>query len=638
MMFKTITITLLSLFFNFLFLINEVKTNSFDLFKQSMIKDLMRSKLENYMKKIKMKKSDLIDDNFFFIEKDSDFLILKNLSQDDINFKKSISVQDIDEFKARVFSYIYKNKGKGESDDNNVENISSNKNIFHPLGVNLDDEKFPKWKIFLVLISSQESINHKLIKICFPTEDFKENFAIILNFDKKCSPYIENIVNSESFNSENENLETTKQLHFMQSKIANNKIREKINKNKLNQQQLLNNQQQMENNSFLEKSSENAVYNNKHAQIQVQQQTPPETGKTFSIESLANKFSVEELTKIKSLIKFAKNNKLLDEIYKKEGNLKMEDLVQGYIKQNNIVDQSSQHSSINDFKNISQSFLNNSTLLTTMKQEVSNLTNNLLLQENRIGNYFNSMNSSILNMKDMVKYVKDITNEFHKSLLTFGNTLSQVDSKVGKIDNKMQTHTKELTEFKFRQVEKEEKEDKRMEQLSKKIEQSHSHNISIHDINGGNKTADLNKESMKQLLESFMKTEMKKMLQESLSNSTYEKELLEVKETLKKEMESIKEEITKANLKKQDIGREHIEKSPTQTTNLSFSSQKTQTQKKENKKPASPFLASNFDSMDDDDMLDVGKSKKSNSRVNTLKKPTKTKASIATESDDDDFA
>ena len=41
----------------------------------------------------------------------------------------------------------------------------------------------------------------------------------------------------------------------------------------------------------------------------------------YSIESLAEKFSVDELVKIKSLIKFAKRNKVIDKIYEKGGDV-----------------------------------------------------------------------------------------------------------------------------------------------------------------------------------------------------------------------------------------------------------------------------------------------------------------------------
>jgi hypothetical protein len=46
----------------------------------------------------------------------------------------------------------------------------------------------------------------------------------------------------------------------------------------------------------------------------------------YSIESLADKFSVEELVKIKSLIKFAKRNKVIDKIYDKGGDVDIAEL------------------------------------------------------------------------------------------------------------------------------------------------------------------------------------------------------------------------------------------------------------------------------------------------------------------------
>jgi hypothetical protein len=196
-----------------------------------------------------------------------------------------------DEFKARIFTYFYKNK---------QQNLSE----YKPLGVNIDEETIKGWKVYLILMSSTKmNENHKLLKVCFPENDSKINFSFVISFDNSCQDLVKNINDNKILEGENDS-STTAELHSMQNRFVENTINKKIENSALFK---IKNQQ----NSFIEKSSE----------INSNQQ------KSFSIDNLAKKFSIEELTKIKALIKFAKQNKILDKIYSKNGEVKIEELV-----------------------------------------------------------------------------------------------------------------------------------------------------------------------------------------------------------------------------------------------------------------------------------------------------------------------
>lgn len=120
------------------------------------------------------------------------------------------------------------------------------------------------------------------------------------------------------------------QLHKIQSNVERNKLKKLFKKSKKEDEQ------SNLNGSFLEieKTQEDEVKPN-NLNLKPDQTSNKEGGVkknkiSFSIESLADSFSVGELRKIKSLIQFAKNNKILDKIYEHSGKVKMESMLPNY--------------------------------------------------------------------------------------------------------------------------------------------------------------------------------------------------------------------------------------------------------------------------------------------------------------------
>jgi hypothetical protein len=393
-----------------LFLLINTRPDIFFNHKQKLIKETAGSKLENYLQKIKMKNNDILNtntkDSFIFIDTDADNMIIKQLTEDDLTFGKMQNENNFDEFKARVFAYLYKNK-------------TSKTAKYVPIGVNKDEEKVKGWRVYLTLMNSLAGDKHKLIKVCFPEDDPKGNFALVLNkFDESCQGIVQKIeekkvlalintsntdINS-NFNSNGNLSETTEKLRKMQSQILDSTIRNRL-KNTLTPTPAAN--------SFLEKSSTTS------------------TKKSFSMEALAEKFSLEELSKIKALIKFGKDNKIIDEIYKNKGNLKLNELV-NIINNNNDTLIDSSDSSNND---------NN----TTLQSEVRQLKQIIRTQNDKIDSYYKEMNQTISGMNDMLFFVKELSGEFQKTMLAFGDSLKKVNGGVG-------VSMPRPSEFRFKEV------------------------------------------------------------------------------------------------------------------------------------------------------------------------------------------
>ena len=251
------------------------------------------------------------------MDSETDILILKKIKPNDLNIstselekndnnEKLISIKD--NFKARFFAFLYKN-------------IKTKSLLFKPIGLKLDDEKIPEWNIFLVLMQSfskENDFNKKLIKVCLPKDKEDDyNFAVILPFDKNCLEYV-NFANSNDLFSEKKN---------DQSLRLNNYQNNLLNKNINVQYSYVENKENLNNKgSFIEKS-QNVGENNSTEKSKNDKSKNKKIEKLIGIESLVTKFSVEELNKIKSLIKFAKKNKVMDNIYQKKGDINLVDLI-----------------------------------------------------------------------------------------------------------------------------------------------------------------------------------------------------------------------------------------------------------------------------------------------------------------------
>lgn len=276
-----------------------------------------------------------------FLDSPTDILILKKINSSDINFssnelEKSFNdsndnnnanpkICQKDDFMARIFSFIYKN-------------IKTKRLQFKPIGVSLDEEKIPNWRIFLVLMDyikddsienndklDRNSSKHKLLKVCFPENNDKNVFVIVVNFDKSCLDYV-NYANSVNLLSDEQN-EKANKLRQYQNYLLNNNLLQNLSSNK---DSLQSKDNYRNSGSFIEKSQniiENTKENySKQEEMQFKTDNGKEGGKAIAIDTLMSKFSVEELNKIKSLIKFAKKNKIMDDIYNKNGEINLNDL------------------------------------------------------------------------------------------------------------------------------------------------------------------------------------------------------------------------------------------------------------------------------------------------------------------------
>lgn len=221
------------------------------------------------------------------------------------------------------------------------------------------------------------------------------------------------------------------QIHSIQSSIEKNKLKKLIPKKK--PEKIL---ESGTKGSFIEKS----------AKVGKNEKT------SFSLDSLAEKFSIDELKKIKSLIKFAKNNKILDLIYEKSGDVKMDKFLN--------------QTATNPMP------LNNLTLLTTnINLEITGLKKSINDQQQKLNNNLKQMQDNFVGFWNIINFMKEQNVEFQKSMLVFGSSLANLNGKVNNItaqinnfDNKISEVAKkvdlgrnEFTKFSFKEVHKKDK-------------------------------------------------------------------------------------------------------------------------------------------------------------------------------------
>ena len=284
----------------------DKNTIEFQYFIKRLFKEASDLKLENYMKKVELKKLKLLDKSIVFL--DSYINEISKLQAKDLSYSIS-QKNDESELKARIFAFIYIK----------LSNLTN----FKPFSVNKDLEEEKGWNIYVVLlhnIDTNNDSNNQLIKICLP-EEKGSSYGLIVKFDNTCKEKIDLLNKNHFF----EKHEFAKQIRVMEDKITNSNIKNKFKQtdklattnNNINTQDNINStkNQQLPTKATVHKSS-SFIENSANEKLQ-----------TFSMESLANKFTMDELYKIKSLIKFGKVNKLIDRIYKTNGNVKLEDLI-----------------------------------------------------------------------------------------------------------------------------------------------------------------------------------------------------------------------------------------------------------------------------------------------------------------------
>ena len=167
------------------------------------------------------------------------------------------------------------------------------------------------WKAYLVLMG-MEGVDNRIIKICYSSLPSNKGMFIRVPYEETCTNVINILYKSKilSLNYENNKNCEIKSINKQLEKIDLGDVK-KDNKDNKNSNLNLNKNKSI---SFIEKSVST-------------EEKITETKKAFSASQLADKFSVNELNKIKSIIKFAKKNKISDKIYEKKGDVSLEELL-----------------------------------------------------------------------------------------------------------------------------------------------------------------------------------------------------------------------------------------------------------------------------------------------------------------------
>lgn len=273
----------------------------------NIVKDINYNKLNIAIAKSKLKdidnnRNNNYNDSFIFVEDYIDNIKLVN--KDNISLKNIFDLYPISNKKESVLIASYALLFSLKTNNNAIvvdirDNFKNSSNI----DSYLFDEYNNEWKAYVILISSKEQFNKNfiysdddsnndksnVIKICYSIS-YPSFFIKLNSYEAKCSSFIK--AASSLFNSSN------KSNNNSNTTIKSNEKKSKVD------------------NSFIENSSNYSLNEVKDT----------EENKSFAFSELANKFSLSELSKIKSLIRFAKKNKILDKIYSKDGDVNIEDI------------------------------------------------------------------------------------------------------------------------------------------------------------------------------------------------------------------------------------------------------------------------------------------------------------------------
>ncbi len=423
-------------------------------YKERLKADLLSHKLENYMRRMKLKNS--VKEMIFLEERD-----LKSIKSLDINEKGH--KLNYEEFKVRLFALL-SNQG------------------YKPLGLNSDEEKIDGWKTYIVLLNAKNESkneidklkvnlnlksNHKLVKVCL-RQDTTDNFAFVLNFDEKCKTRVDKI--NETFKEADYKSTTSKlsKLHSMQERILSDKIKMKLN-NYNNNKNLKNAQNSNNVGSFIEKSST-----------------------TYKLETLAQKFSVEELGKIKALIKFAKNNKIIEEIYSLGGDVSIESLV----KKN-----------FNFFNNTETSTNKNKSLSDNGdRSDSGNGVSELRVLISKQAELIETMMKELKSIKEEVIKVKVLSNDTINRINKI-NTINRIDA-IQSQSSKKGIKTSSGPSMRMKEVSK--AHIKKLAKTASKLDtiqnNSNSNLVINHDKNSNNNTSDTSNKNASDLNKPFIDT------------------------------------------------------------------------------------------------------------------------------------
>lgn len=285
------------------------KSNMSD-YLDELIKSANSLKMSNYIckSKVKMLKNKELEEKVFYL---NDYLKqLKTLDNSKLDFKILLNSSENDCSKEEALLI------------GTLSKISFDNQAFIPIGVSNDVENISDkdWKAYIVLMALS-GFENRLSKVCFSNKN--RGVFIKVKFDEECSKYIAILYNNNIFPKTSINKEINNKIKEIEKKVFENQINnnsskesvvdnnDKINVPKKNENEsVFKNKQVIHNSSFLETSV-----------------TSKSTSKLYSVTQLADKFSVDELSKIKSIIKFAKKNKITDKIYNNKGDITLEELL-----------------------------------------------------------------------------------------------------------------------------------------------------------------------------------------------------------------------------------------------------------------------------------------------------------------------
>ena len=291
---------------------------NYNLFLDECIKIANLEKMNDYLTKSKIKKSSASSfANVYYL---SDLLqSIKAINNNDVNIKD-------------LLKGVESNSSSSSKEETLVislfAKLSFDKKIYSPIAVSDDAEQLKgNWKAYVILMA-KEGLDNKLMKICF--NPIHKSLFIKLNYDEECSSIINELENKDVFAEKD-----TVKLELNKLKNDSSKI------------------------SFLEKSSTTT------------ETEESATKKNFSVSQLMEKFSVDELNKIKAIIKFAKKNDITNKVFENKGDISLEELV--LFKNPNF----KTNSSTEDIKKQDERFNTIETLLKDIKSEVNELKTKL---------------------------------------------------------------------------------------------------------------------------------------------------------------------------------------------------------------------------------------------------------------------
>jgi hypothetical protein len=209
-----------------------------------------------------------------------------------------------------------------------LSKISFDNQAFTPIGVSYDVESINinNWKSYIVLMALT-GFENRLSKICFSNNS--KGIFIKVKFDEECSNYVNVLEKNNVFPKHSINNEINNKIKDLEKKVFETQI---INND--NKKTDTNNKISSENSVGIENitSVKQSISSSSFLETSVASKS---TSKLYSVTQLADKFSVDELSKIKSIIKFAKKNKITDKIYNNKGDITLEELLRQNGKQMN---------------------------------------------------------------------------------------------------------------------------------------------------------------------------------------------------------------------------------------------------------------------------------------------------------------